>query len=391
MSQTPQLDELKKGPWPSFVKEIENEAETKPMAKDLLGQLEMSYRDKITHWKHGGVVGVRGYGAGIIGRYTDSPDQFPGVAHFHTIRVNQPSGLYYTSKGLGEICDIWEKHGSGLTNLHGSTGDMVLLGCRTEDLEPVFEALTQKGWDLGGSGSDLRTPSCCLGMSRCEFACIDTMEITNECTHYYQDEMHRPAFPYKFKIKVSGCPNDCVASIARSDMSIIGTWRDDIRIDQDQVKAYVDGGMDIVEDVAMHCPTKCVSFKDGKIEIDNDNCVHCMHCINVLPKALRIGTDTGAVILLGAKAPIVEGAMMASVIVPFLKMEEPFEELKELIEEFWDIWDENGKNKERIGEFIERMGKGEFVTAIGQETIPEMVKQPRENPYIFYDEFFVEE
>ena len=67
MSQTPQLDELKKGPWPSFVKEIENEAETKPMAKDLLGQLEMSYRDKITHWKHGGVVGVRGYGAGIIG------------------------------------------------------------------------------------------------------------------------------------------------------------------------------------------------------------------------------------------------------------------------------------------------------------------------------------
>jgi sulfite reductase alpha subunit len=83
--------------------------------------------------------------------------------------------------------------------------------------------------------------------------------------------------------------------------------------------------------------------------------------------------------------------MMASVIVPFLKMEEPFEALKELLEEFWDIWDENGKNKERIAEFIERMGKGEFVTAVNQEPIPEMVKTPRENPYIFYDEYFTEE
>ena len=37
-------------------------------------------------------------------------------------------------------------------------------------------------------------------------------------------------FPYKFKIKVSACANDCVSSIARSDLSIIGTWKDDHRI-----------------------------------------------------------------------------------------------------------------------------------------------------------------
>ena len=42
-------------------------------------------------------------------------------------------------------------------------------------------------------------------------------------------------FPYKSKIKISGCPNDCVASVARSDISVIGTWRDNIRIDQAEV------------------------------------------------------------------------------------------------------------------------------------------------------------
>lgn len=62
--------------------------------------------------------------------------------------------------------------------------------------------------------------------------------------------MHRPAFSYKFKIKCAGCPNDCVASVARADMSIIGTWRDNIRIDQAAVKAYADGGLNIEKDVA---------------------------------------------------------------------------------------------------------------------------------------------
>jgi sulfite reductase alpha subunit len=46
-----------------------------------------------------------------------------------------------------------------------------------------------------------------------------------------------------------------------------------------------------------------------------------MHCINMMPQALRPGTDTGATILIGAKAPILEGAQMSSVIIPFIKME----------------------------------------------------------------------
>jgi len=403
MSDTPMMDELEKGPWPSFVREIRRAAVQSATAKDLINILELSYNDKKTHWKHGGVVGVRGYGAGVIGRYVDMPEQFPGVAHFHTVRVNQTSGFLYNTKGLGEIMDIWDKRGSGMTNMHGSTGDMVLLGTTSEQLDPIFTDISQKGWDLGGSGSDLRTPSCCIGPARCEFAMIDTLAITRECTNYYQDELHRPAFPYKYKIKVSGCANDCVSSIARSDMSIIGTWRDEIKIDDAEVaKIAASDGMDIMKEVVMMCPTQCIDFDGTKMTIDNSNCVRCMHCINKMTKALSVGDDRGATILLGAKAPIVEGAMLASVIVPFMKLEEPFENLKELIEALWEVWDEDGKNKERIGEFMERMGKGEFVIEVDRllkeadsevEMLPliEMINHPRENPYIFYDEYLEED
>ena len=90
-----------------------------PMAKDLLGQLEKSYVDKITHWKHGGLVGIQGYGAGVIGRYSNLAAEFPAVAAFHTVRLHQPSGWFYTTKALNEVLDIWDKYGSGLLNMHG--------------------------------------------------------------------------------------------------------------------------------------------------------------------------------------------------------------------------------------------------------------------------------
>jgi sulfite reductase alpha subunit len=386
LRETPLLDELEKGPWPSFVKEIKLSAVENEASNDLLGVLERSYNEKIGHWKHGGIVGVMGYGGGVIGRYNDLPEEFPHVAHFHTIRVNQPAGWFYTSDALRKVCDIWEKYGSGLTNMHGSTGDLVLLGCRTEVLEDIFAELTAIGFDLGGSGSDVRTPSCCCGQSRCEFACYDTMAACHDITNHFQDELHRPAFPYKWKFKFSGCGNDCVASIARSDMSIIGLWRDEIKIDQAEVAKYASASkLNIKRDVVKRCPSQCMSFDGKTLAIENSDCVKCMHCINVMPKALRPGDDRGAAILIGGKAPIIGGALLAATMVPFIKMEAPYNDVKELCEACWDIWGEHGKNRERIGEFIQRVGLGNFLDEIGLEPIPEMVRQPRTNPYIFFE------
>ncbi len=384
--ETPLLDELEKGPWPSFVKELKKEAD-RPMVQDLLGVLERSYREHIGHWKHGGLVGVMGYGGGVIGRYSDLPQDFPEVAEFHTMRINHPSAWFYTSDALRTIADIWDRHGSGVTNMHGSTGDIILLGTRTTELEPTFAELTAHGFDLGGSGSDMRSPSACCGPARCEWACYDTLNACYDFTQTYQDELHRPAFPYKYKLKFAGCPNDCVASVARADMSFIGVWRDDIKVDQAEVKAYAASGkLDIQKDVCDRCPTRCMSWNGSALGIDNANCVKCMHCINAMPKALAPGDDRGAAILIGSKAPIVGGALLSSVFVPFIKMEPPYDEIKELLSRIWDLWAEHGKNRERVGEFIQRIGLGNFLEQIGLEPTPEMITAPRANPYIFYQE-----
>ncbi|MGE4299010.1 MAG: dissimilatory-type sulfite reductase subunit alpha [Desulfovibrionaceae bacterium] len=411
---TPMLDQLESGPWPSFVSDIKMEADNRAKnpagldyqipascPDDLLGVLELSYNDKETHWKHGGIVGVFGYGGGVIGRYCDQPEKFPGVAHFHTVRVNQPAGKYYHTEYLRAVMDIWDLRGSGLTNMHGSTGDMVLIGTQTPQLEEIFFDLTHKlNTDLGGSGGNLRTPADCLGQSRCEFACYDTQAVCHTLTNDYQDELHRPAFPYKFKFKFDGCPNGCVAALARSDFAVVGNWKDDIQVDQDKVKAYVAGEFapnagahasrdwgkfDIQAEVIERCPTKCMSF-DGTLKIDNSNCVRCMHCINVMPRALRVGKETGACVLLGAKAPILDGAQLGSLLVPFVVVEEPYDELKEIIENIWDWWMEEGKNRERVGETMKRMGFQKLLEVTNIKAVPQHVVEPRSNPYIFFKE-----
>lgn len=415
--ETPLLDQLESGPWPSFVSDMKQEAESRAknvnnvefqipedVIEDLLGVLELSYKDKETHWKHGGIVGVFGYGGGVIGRYCDQPEKFPGVAHFHTMRVNQPSGHFYTTEYLKQLCDLWEFRGSGLTNMHGSTGDIIFLGTTTPQLEEIFYTMTHElDQDLGGSGSNLRTPSDCIGEARCEYACYDTQDLCTHLTLEYQDELHRPAFPYKFKFKFDGCPNCCVASIARADLSFIGTWKDEIRIDQEAVKAYVNGeippnggshsgrnwgSFDIQKEVVDLCPTQCMRYENGKLEINNKECTRCMHCINAMPRALRPGKQKGCTILAGAKAPILDGAQMSSLLLPFVEVnkENDYQEIKDVIEPIWDWWMEEGKNRERLGELMKRQGFQKLLEVTGVDPIPQHVQEPRHNPYIFWKE-----
>lgn len=400
---TPMMEDLKSGPFPSFVDDLETRAKSGVQCcYDLLGQMELSYEHKETHWKHGGIVGVFGYGGGVIGRYSDVPNEYPTIAHFHTLRVNQPASKFYSSKFLRKLCDMWDHRGSGVTNFHGSTGDMILIGTSTEQLEPTFYDLThQFDMDLGGSGSNLRTPACCMGKALCEYSCLDTQAICYDLTMTYQDELHRPAFPYKFKFKVSGCPNDCVAAIARSCCSIIGTWRDNIRIDQKAVQAYIGGeiapnggafsdrdwgAFDIQKEVIDLCPSGCMVMDGNELKIDDRECVRCMHCINTMPSAVRPGLDVGATILNGAKAPILEGAQMSTLIVPFMKMEYPYDEFKEFVDLMWDFWMEEGKNRERLGELIQRISLTEYLKIVERPAIPQNIREPRSNPYVFWGE-----
>ena len=396
LPNTPMLDELESGPWPSFVSGLKRLAESEdqqyaPMMKDLLGQLEHSYENRKGYWK-GGTVGVKGYGGGIIPRFSEVRDDYPESSEFHTFRVQPPAGMHYDTATLRQICDIWEKHGSGLIALHGQSGDIMFQGISTENVQPCFDELNQAGFDLGGAGAAVRTSMSCVGAARCEQSCYNEQKAHRMMINSLLDEMHRPALPYKFKFKFSGCANDCVNAIQRSDFAVLGTWADDMQVDQEKFKECVKerGRKEIIDQVITMCPTRALSLNDDDtIEVDNKSCVRCMHCINVLTKALKPGKVRGATICLGGKGSLKIGTLMGTVIVPFMKLEteEDYEKLVELGHTCIDFWAENALDHERIGETIDRIGLPNFLEAIGLDLDPNMISHPRDNSYVRMDEW----
>jgi sulfite reductase alpha subunit len=90
--------------------------------------------------------------------------------------------------------------------------------------------------------------------------------------------------------------------------------------------------------------------------------------------------------LAGAKAPILDGAQMGSLLVPFISAEEPYDEIKEVIEAIWDWWMEEGKNRERLGELMKRQGFQKLLEVTNIKPVPQHVQEPRHNPYIFWKE-----
>lgn len=386
---TPNLDQLEEGPWPSFVTGFKRLAESKEMMSDLLGQLEYSYQNIKGYWK-GGTVTVHGYGGGIIPRFSEVADKFPASAEFHTLRIMPPPAMQYDTDILRKFCDIWDEHGSGLLALHGQSGDMMFQGCTSKKIQDAFDAINELGFDLGGAGPSVRTSMSCVGAARCEHSCFNEAVAHRQVMNSFTDDLHRPALPYKFKFKFSGCPNDCMNSIQRADMAVIGTWRDDIQIKQDEVKNFVQarGRQYVIDNVTSRCPTQCMKLnEDDTLEVDNRNCVRCMHCINVMTRALSPGKERGVTILVGGKRTLKIGDLFGSVIVPFKKLEtaEDYEELVELAETIIDFWAENGLEHERCGEMIERIGLTNFLEGIELEVDPAMVIQPRSNSYVRVD------
>ena len=188
---TPLLDELEEGPWPSFVTDLKALSKKKPQVAQLLNQLEESYEDRWNYWT-GTVLNVSGYGGGVIARLSEKKDKYPDLAQFHTIRIIAPPGFVYSTEALRNLAEICEKHGTGILQLHGLTGDILALGFDDEGTFAAAEDLMENGWDLGGSGAALRTMQCCVGQARCEMACFDTMKTTRSLTNHYISLLHRP-------------------------------------------------------------------------------------------------------------------------------------------------------------------------------------------------------
>lgn len=374
-SPTPMMDAISKGPWPSHAAELKK-------TRYPVQMYEQALQQRTTQWGYGGYVSLPGVASGVLVRASARLDITKGS---NFVRIMDPCGNFFKTDAMRKICDIADKYAYGLLHLLSTGGDLEMLGIPTENLKPAVDEITKIGFDVGSTGDDYRTSEECIGPAKCDLALFDTLGFREAWYKRFLDDVQYPRFPHKVKCKFAGCPNDCVRGSQKSDFVVMGVFRDLPVIDQKKVKAWVRKGGDITT-VCTRCPGGCLSWQSKSgLSIDGDSCLRCMYCINKVP-GVRPGGDRGVAILMGGKMRGKFGPMLAKVVVPFMKAEPPdYKEVFDFIEKLTEAYDANARKKERVGDFIVRVGMSEFFRLAGVEPSAHLFSQPRTNLYYHWE------
>ncbi|ABK18832.1 NAD(P)/FAD-dependent oxidoreductase [Syntrophobacter fumaroxidans] len=138
----------------------------------------------------------------------------------YAIAPHVPGGIITDFNLLRRIADVAEKYGAKAVKLT-SAERFALVGLREEDIDGVWNEL---GLSPGAAiGLCVRSVKICPGTTFCRIGVQDAVAMGLKLDEKY----HGVTLPFKFKIGVSGCPNNCSESSIK-DFGLVGMqngWR----------------------------------------------------------------------------------------------------------------------------------------------------------------------
>jgi NAD(P)H-nitrite reductase large subunit len=138
----------------------------------------------------------------------------------YAVAPHIPGGIITDFNLLRRLADVAEKYGVKTMKLT-SAQRIALVGLKLEDLDPVWQDL---GMVPGAAiGLCVRSIKICPGTTFCRMGMQDAVGVGLHLDEKY----HGLPLPFKFKIGVSGCPNNCSESCIK-DLGLVGAakgWR----------------------------------------------------------------------------------------------------------------------------------------------------------------------
>jgi len=138
----------------------------------------------------------------------------------YAVAPHIPGGIIADFALLRKIADVAEKYGAKAVKLT-SAERFAIVGLQSKDIDSVWNEL---GLSPGAAiGLCVRSVKICPGTTFCRIAVQDAVGVGLKLDEKY----HGLTLPYKFKIGVSGCPNNCSESSIK-DLGLVGMqtgWR----------------------------------------------------------------------------------------------------------------------------------------------------------------------
>jgi dissimilatory sulfite reductase (desulfoviridin) alpha/beta subunit len=212
--------------------------------------------------------------------------------HF-VVRVKTQVG-HVNSEQMAMLSDIAKKYGrSYMTFTNRLNIDIPWVA--EENLDAVKQALEEVGLMVGGTGPTVRPIVACKG-TICDKGLVDTQGLGK----VLDERFFGKKLPAKFKIGITGCPNDC-AKAELNDLGFVG-WKSSEAAGEAGYRAYFGGTF-------------------GRVH--------------------RVGQRAGPLLSLNEAVALTERVI--------------------------DYMEQNARPKERLGMLIDRVGRDEFLKAIGLE------------------------
>lgn len=283
-----------------------------------------------------------------------------------TVRASSPRLL--GTKRIRKFADLAKKYCDGHLRFT-SRNNVEFLLTDESSIDPLIEELKALGHPVGGIGHAISNIVHTQGWVHCHSAATDASGVVKAVMDDLNDYFDgtKPV-PGKLRIALACCLNMCGA-VHCSDIAILGVHRRPPRPQHDNLNKLCE-----IPNVVASCPTAAIrpTTVNGKpsVEIDEELCMYCANCFSVCPSLpMADPLNDGISIWVGGKVSNARSEpTFSKLAIPFIENDPPrWTEVVESVRKIVEVWVDNARPYERMGEFIDRIGWPKFFRLTGIE------------------------
>jgi len=294
---------------------------------------------------------------GVLVHVADSGDKI------YTVRVASPRLLSTTS--IRYFLSLADKYCDSYIRWT-TRNNVEFLTDKEENIEPLIKELADEGWPIGGTGRTASNMVHTQGWVHCHTSATDASGIVKAVMDEVFEDFQNETLPAKLKMALACCLNMCGA-VHASDISVLGIHRRVPTVDYNML-----GQICEIPTTIAACPTGAIrqDIVDGQkaMKIVDDLCMYCGACYTACPNMpIADPLNDGVSIWVGGKiANARSKPAFTKLLVPYLPNNPPrWPEVVEAIQKIIQVYKDNGRKWERLGEMIERIGWAKFFKLTG--------------------------
>jgi dissimilatory sulfite reductase (desulfoviridin) alpha/beta subunit len=248
-----------------------------------------------------------------------------------------------SSPQLRAIADAAEAFGRGYAHLTSRQGvEIPFVGLK--GIGGLKGLLAPAGLGTAAAGAAVRTVTACQGSKVCQKGNIDTYGLAKAFSERYRGR----ALPHKFKIGVTGCPNNCLKA-EENDLGVKGGLAPSL-----ERAGCVGCGA-----CAKACPEGAIVPRGGKVALKRGACAQCGRCVRACPTGALSG-EPGHILYFGGCFG--NRLSVGKRLFPLVRKRST---VLRLADKALGFFEANGRPKERLWAVIARVGWGPFREALG--------------------------